>query len=203
VRRRAACAALAIACCAPVAFAAETFAIDPAHTFASFAVDHLGIATQHGRFDRSRGRATLDREARSGTIEVEIDSASVSTGNAQLDALLRSEEFFDSARHPAIRFRADRVEFERGEPARVEGELTLAGVTRPVTLAIGRFACTRRPFVVLLRCGADASASIRRSEFGLKGYASFVGDEVGIAIQVEAILQEPPPAAGPGAGGGG
>ena len=200
--RRAACAGLAAALVASGALAAETYVIDPAHTFASFSVDHLGIATQRGRFDRSRGRATLDREARTGTIEVEIDSASVSTGNAQLDTLLRSEEFFDSARHPAIRFRANQVEFDGGQPRAVAGELTLLGVTRPVMLAIGRFGCTRKPFVVVQRCGADASASIRRSEFGLKGYASFVGDEVGIAIQVEAILQEPPPAAGPGAGGG-
>ncbi len=199
MRPCAACAALALAFPLPAA-AADIFAIDPAHTFATFSVDHLGVSTQRGRFDRTRGRATLDREARQGAIEVEIDSASVSTGNTQLDALLRSEEFFDSARHPAIGFRSSRVEFERGQPVRVEGELTLLGVTRPVALAIGRFACTRKPFVVLQRCGADATASIRRSEFGLKGYASFVGDEVAIAIQVEAILQEPPPAAGPPGG---
>jgi polyisoprenoid-binding protein YceI len=202
VRRRAACAALATALAAPNALAAETYVIDPAHTFASFSVDHLGIATQRGRFDRSRGRAVLDREARTGTIEIEIDSASVSTGNAQLDALLRSDEFFDSARQPAIRFHADQVEFDGGQPRAAAGELTLLGVTRPVTLAIGRFGCTRKPFIVVQRCGADATATMRRSEFGLKAYASFVGDEVGISIQVEAILQEPPPAAGPGAGGG-
>jgi polyisoprenoid-binding protein YceI len=202
VRRRAACAALGTALVASSALAAETYVIDPAHTFASFSVDHLGIATQRGRFDRSRGRAALDREARTGTIEVEIDSASVSTGNAPLDALLRSDEFFDSARHPAIRFHADQVEFDRGQPRAVAGELTLLGVTRPVRLAIERFGCTRKPFGVVERCGADASALIRRSEFGLKGYAAFVGDEVRIAIQVEAILQEPP-AAAPGGGGGG
>jgi len=203
VRRRAARTALATALVATNALAAETYVIDPAHTFASFSVDHLGIATQRGRFDRSRGRATLDREARAGTIDIEIDSASVSTGNAQLDALLRSDEFFDSVRQPAIRFHAEQIEFDAAQPRAVAGELTLLGVTRPVTLAIGRFGCTRKPFVVVQRCGADASASIRRSQFGLKGYASFVGDEVGIAIQVEAILQEPPPPAGPGGAGGG
>jgi polyisoprenoid-binding protein YceI len=202
MRRRTACAALATALAASNALGAEVYVIDPAHTFASFSVDHLGIATQRGRFDRSRGRATLDREARAGTIDIEIDSASVSTGNAQLDSLLKSDEFFDSARHPAIRFRADRIEFDGGQPRAVAGELTLLGVTRPVALAIGRFGCTRRPFIVVQRCGADATATIRRSEFGLKAYASFVGDEVGISIQVEAILQEAPPAAGSGAGGG-
>jgi polyisoprenoid-binding protein YceI len=176
--------------------AAEEYVIDPAHTFATWEVDHLGIATQRGRFDRSRGKATLDRDARAGTIEVEIDAGSASTGNPALDKLLASDEFFDASRNPVIAFRAQHIEFAGGDPARVEGELTLAGVSRPLTLAIARFACTRKPFVVVQRCGADATATLRRSHFGMSRYASFVGDEVRISVQVEAILQEQPPPAG-------
>jgi polyisoprenoid-binding protein YceI len=199
LRLRAALAVFTLGAALP-APAAEEYVIDPAHTFATWEVDHLGIASQRGRFDRSRGKATLDRDARAGTIEIEIDAASVSTGNPALDRLLASEEFFDAARNPVIAFRAQRVEFEGGNPGRVEGELTLAGVSRPLALAIGRFACTRKPFVVVQRCGADATATLRRSQFGLSRYASFVGDEVRISVQVEAILQEKAPPAGASGG---
>lgn len=165
--------------------------IDPAHTFATFSVRHLDIATQRGRFDRTSGRAALDAQAGTGSVAIEIDAASVSTGNPRLDETLRGEDFFDTERHPRIAFRSTRVEFDGDKPARIEGELTLLGVTRPVALRIERFACTRKPFLVRTTCGADATASLSRSAFGMKSYAAFIGDEVRLDIQVEAVKQEP------------
>lgn len=179
----------------------ESFVVDPSHTFASFRVAHLDISTQRGRFDRTRGNIMLDRDAASGSIDIEIDAAAVSTGNPKLDAALRGEDFFDVERHPRIAFRSTRVEFERGEPARIEGELTLLGVTRPVALKVERFACTLKPFLVRTTCGADVSGLISRSAFGMKSFAAFVGDEVRLDIQVEAVRQEK--AAEPPATGGG
>jgi len=181
--------------------APETYVVDPSHTFPSFRVAHLDISTQRGRFDRTRGNITLDRDAASGSIAIEIDAAAVSTGNPRLDAALRGEDFFDVERHPRIAFRSTRVQFERGEPARIEGELTLLGVTRPVALQVERFACTLKPFLVRTTCGADVSGLISRSAFGMKSYAAFVGDEVRLEIQVEAIKEEKP-AEPPSAGGG-
>lgn len=190
----------ALAAASALAQAPEVYVVDPAHTFATFEVLHLGIATQRGRFDRSRGKAVLDRAARSGTLEIEIDADSVSTGNPKLDEVLRGDDLFDVAHHPKVAFRSTKIEFRGDEPARVEGELTFHGATRPVTVELLRFACTRKPFLVRTTCGADAEARLSRAAFGVSSYASFVGDEVRIMIQVEALKQEP--AAAPQVPGG-
>ena len=197
MRRFAAVLALA----APAAFAEpEVFVVDPGHTFPAFEVVHLGISTQRGRFDRTGGRIEMDREAGTGRIELAIETASVSTGNRALDGVLKGEDFFDVEKFPRMTFRAGTMEFEKGEPRRARGELTMNGVTRPVALTVERFACTRLPFLVRLTCGADVTATIRRSEFGLTRFTNFVADEVRIAVQVEAVREEP--AAAPASTGG-
>ncbi len=180
------------ACCLALGAVAapESFVVDAAHTFPSFGVSHLGIATQRGRFERTSGRIMLDRESGQAAIEVDIEAASISTGNAKIDALLRGEDFFDVERHPRIAYRATTMAMQAGSPAAFEGELTLLGVTRPVTLRVERFACTRKPFLVRTTCGADASAVLSRTAFGMKGLTAFVGDEVRIDIQVEAVREE-------------
>jgi polyisoprenoid-binding protein YceI len=195
---RALAAALALA--APVALAApEVFVVEPGHTFPAFEVVHLGISTQRGRFDRTRGRIELDREAGRGRIELVIETASVSTGNRALDAVLRGEDFFDVERHPRMTFRAEAITFDKDGPRRARGDLTMNGVTREVAVDVERFACTRLPFLVRLTCGADVKATIRRSDFGITRFANFVADEVRIVAQVEAVREEPP--AAPEAGG--
>jgi polyisoprenoid-binding protein YceI len=174
----------------PALAAPEEFAVDQQHTFPMFEVEHLGISTQRGRFDRTKGRIVLDRDAGTGSIDVSIDAASVSTGNSALDAVIRGEDFLDAARHPALTFRADAIVFENGLPRRADGELGIAGMKRPVQLRVTRFACTRLPFLVRYTCGADIEASLRRSEFGMTAYAGFVGDEVKLRIQAEAVRVE-------------
>lgn len=174
----------------PATAAPEDFLVEPAHTFPAFSVSHLGVSMQRGRFERTRGRIVIDREAGTGAIEIAIDTDSVSTGNAALDAVLRSAQFLDAARHPTASFRSRAMQFEGGSPRRASGELTLAGVTRAVELDIVRFGCTRLPFLVRLTCGADVVAHIRRSEFGISAVPAFVGDDVRLDIQVEAIRQE-------------
>lgn len=188
-RAGAALAALAIL---PAVAAPEEYVVEPGHTFAHFAVSHLDISTQRGRFDRAAGRIVLDREAGAGSIDIVIPARSVSTGNASLDAVIRGEDFLNAEQFPEIAFRSRALGFEAGVPRRATGELTLAGRTRPVVLEIVRFGCTRRPFLVRLTCGADAVASLRRSEFGMEAYTGLVGEEVRLEIQVEAVWQEPP-----------
>jgi polyisoprenoid-binding protein YceI len=192
--------AAALAFGAPAALAApEAFTVDPGHTFPAFEVVHLGISTQRGRFDRTSGRIEIDREAGTGRIELAIETASVSTGNKALDGVLKGEDFFDVEKHPRMTFRANRVEFDKGEPRRAQGELTMNGVTRPVALTVDRFACTRLPFLVRLTCGADVTATLKRGEFGMSRFSNFVADEVRIVVQVEAVREEPataPPASG-------
>lgn len=185
-------AAVALLVAALTAQAApEEFDVQPSHTYPSFAVGHLGISTQHGRFDRTTGRIVLDREAGTGSIDLAIDAASVSTGNAALDEVLRGEDFFNVGRHPRLTFRSRDIAFEGGIPKRAAGELTLAGTTRPIEVSVTRFGCTRLPFFVRLTCGADVEARLRRSEFGLTAFPAFVGDEVRLEIQIEAVKREP------------
>jgi polyisoprenoid-binding protein YceI len=184
---------------APALAATEEFVVESAHTYPSFGVSHLGISTQRGRFDRSSGRIVMDRDAGTGTIDVVIDASTVSTGNKALDAVLRDEDFFNVARFPAMTFRANSILFEAGVPKRATGDFTMLGVTRPVEVSVARFGCTRLPFLVRLTCGADVVASLKRSDFGMTSYSAFVGDEVRLEIQIEAVRQEPeaqPPPAG-------
>jgi polyisoprenoid-binding protein YceI len=197
---RAIAAALVAGLALPAAAAPEEFVVEPGHTFPRFSVDHLGISTQRGRFDRTRGRIVIDREAGTGSVEIAIDAGSASTGNAALDAVVRGEDILDAQRHPLVTFRSHAVSFEGDVPSRASGELTLAGVTRPVELRIVRFGCTRRPFLVRVTCGADATATLRRSDFGITAFAGLVGEEVAVEIQVEAVRQEPD--AGPQPSGG-
>jgi polyisoprenoid-binding protein YceI len=189
--------ALAVIAFAPTAGASaapEEFVIDPGHAFPSFEVRHLGIATQRGRFNRTTGTVLLDREAGVGSVEVQIDARSIDTGNTALDDLLRGPSFFDAGKFPEIRYKAAQVSPVEGQPTRVEGELTLLGVTKPVTLSVSNYQCTRKPFLVILRSGVDMSTTFRRSDFGMSAMTAFVSDEVTILIQAEAVRkarQEP------------
>lgn len=180
-------AALACAALAMPALAADTYTIDPRHTFPSYEIDHFGWSTQRGRFERVSGRIVLDRVAKTGSLEVVIDTASVSSGVAKLDEHLKHADFFDVARHPSMTFKAAHIQFAGEAPAAVPGELTLLGVTRPLTLTITRFHCAHNNFAKKEVCGADALATIRRTEFGMTRYAPGLGDEVKLLINVEAL----------------
>lgn len=172
------------------AAAAETYTIDPRHTFPGFEVSHLGISTQRGRFNRTRGQIALDRAAKSGWVLIEVDPASVDTGDAQLEAILRSETFFDADTHRYVYFRSTGMEFDGERLARVPGELTLLGVTRPLTLTVQSLNCGVSPVNKKETCGADVTATLRRSEFGMTRHIPAVGDEVRLLIQVEAVRDD-------------
>ena len=192
MKRLRAAAAAGLALAVPPAIAApEEFNIDPSHTYPGFAVTHLGISTQRGRFDKTTGRILLDREKSQGSVEIAIDTTSISTGSPMLDRVLRGEDFFDVENHPRIVFRSTGVEFERGVLRSARGDLTMLGVTKPVTLNIERFGCTRLPLMVRTTCGADMSTTVSRSAFGMDRYAAFIGDDVRIVVQVEAVKVEP------------
>lgn len=166
--------------------AAETFSVDPRHTFASFEVSHLGLSTQRGRFNRARGEIGLDLGARRGWVQIQIDPDSVDTGDAQLEAVLRSETFFDTANHRYIYFRSTGLEFTGNRLSRVRGELTMLDVTRPLELVVTSFHCGPNPVTGQDVCGADATATLRRSDYGMTRHIPAVGDEVRLLIQVEA-----------------
>lgn len=172
---------------AGVAFAAsESYTIDPTHTFPSFEVSHLGFSTQRGRFNSTSGRITLDRQARTATAEITIDAGSIDTGLDKLEAHLHKPDFFDVEKYPRITFKSTGARFNSDTLAALEGQLTMHGQTRPVTLTVTNFRCGIHPVNKKSVCGADATATIKRSDFGIKYGLPVIGDEVKLFIQVEA-----------------
>ena len=179
-------AALGATLSAP-ALAADSYTVDPRHTFPTYEISHFGWSTQRGRFEKVSGKVTLDRAAKRGTVEISIDVASVSTGVDKLDEHLRSEDFFNVVKHPTMTFKSKQVNFSGDKPASVDGELTMLGVTKPLTLTITSFHCAPNPFAKKEACGADAVATIKRSEFGMSTLLPGLGDEVKLLINVEAL----------------
>lgn len=181
--------ALALACAAFTA-RAETYTIDPKHSFPSFELDHFGLSMLSGRFDKTSGTLDYDPAAKTGSVDVRIEVASVTTGDAERDAHLQKPEFFDAAAHPAITFRSTAFLFDGEKLAAVEGYLTIRGVSRAVTLKVNRIACKPHPFLKVAACAANAEANIRRSEFGVSGYLPAIGDEVTLYLAVEALAKK-------------
>lgn len=184
-------AALTIGITLPLSsLAADSYTIDPAHTYPRFSINHLGFSTMQGRFEKTSGKVTLDRAAKTGSVDLAIETASISTGFAKRDAHLQSPDFFNAAEFTAITYKSTALRFKGDKPVKVEGNLTLAGVTKPVTFTIDSFNCGLDPMDPLKKrqkCGADASAKIKRSDFGVKFALPAVGDEVKLELEIEAI----------------
>lgn len=168
------------------AFAADSYTIDARHTFPSFEISHLGFSIQRGRFNKTAGRITLDTAAKTGTIDVTIDATSISTGLPDLEEHLRGEDFFDTAKYPTITFTSKKLKFDGDKLVGADGDFTMHGVTKPVSLQLDHFKCGIHPMTKKFNCGANATTQIKRSEFGITKYVPAVGDDVKIAIQVEA-----------------
>lgn len=174
---------------APALAAPQTYLIDDAHTFARFSYSHFGLSTQQSRFNRTSGAIVLDKAARTASVEIEIDMTSVDTGDAEFDQHIQAEEFFHTARFPTATFRSTRVDFDGEVPTAVHGDLTIKGITRPVTLTLSNFLNMPHPMVEKDAIGADAGVVVKRSDFDAGKYAPYVGDEVTISIALEAIAE--------------
>jgi len=164
----------------------SSYDIEPTHTFPNFEISHLGYSTFRGRFEQTSGQVRYDPQARTLAVEALIQVESVDTGVAKLDEHLRKADFFDAAKYPEIRFKSTAASFEGDKPTRVTGDLTMHGVTLPVTLAVEHFACKAHPLAGVWACGADLTTRIKRSDWGIDKYVPAVGDEVTLKIEVEA-----------------
>ena len=166
-----------------------TYEVDPNHTYPSFEADHLGgLSVWRGKFDKSSGKIVLDKEKGTGTVAITVDASSIDFGHAELNKQARSPDMFDVAKYPTATFKGALVKFKDGAPTEVDGRLTLHGVTKPLVLTINQFKCTMNPMVNKEVCGADASATFKRSDFGVS-YGDEYGfkQEVKLAIQIEAL----------------
>lgn len=169
------------------AVAADNYTVDPRHTFPSFEIGHLGFSMQRGRFNETSGNVTLDPKSGTGSIQIRINTASISTGLAELEKHLRSDDFLDAARFPEITFTSDKLIFKNEVLTTVDGNLNLHGITRPVHLIVDHFHCGLNMISMKNVCGANATATIKRSDFGVDKYVPAVSDDVKIEIQIEAI----------------
>jgi polyisoprenoid-binding protein YceI len=182
-----ACGALgAGALAAPV-----TYSIDPAHTYPTFEADHLGgLSFWRGKINSTSGTVTLDKEAQTGTVDVTMDMTSIDFGHQGLNDHANTPDIFDTAQFPTATYTGRLTNFRDGAPTAVEGELTLHGVTRPVTLEVNQFQCKPHPMMMREVCGADASATIDRSDFGVTIGQGMFNMGVTLRISIEAIVPE-------------
>lgn len=171
------------------AAAADPYVIDGTHTLPTFEVSHLGFSTTRGSFTDTRGTVVLDTARKSGSVDISIDAGSLSTAVPKLTEHLKNPDFFDVAKYPTITFKSSALKFDGDRLASVTGDLTMHGVTRPVTLEVTSFVCKEHPMRKVPHCGADAVATIQRSDWGITTYSPAIGEAVTLKIQVEATKQ--------------
>lgn len=166
---------------------AQSYTVEPRHTHITWATSHLGVSTFRGKLNKTSGKVVLDVPGRKGSVEIVVDTAGQLSGDDRLDKHLAAEDFFNIAKFTTATFRSSAVEFSGEAPSRIIGELTLLGITRPVTLTVTAFNCKMHPMLKKDFCGADATATLRRSDWGMKYGVPNIGDEVKLDIAIEAI----------------
>jgi polyisoprenoid-binding protein YceI len=175
--------ALAAALSIPAMAAPVTYQLDPSHTYPSFETDHFGgLSVWRGKFDTSSGTVTIDRAAHTGSVEVTTKIASIHTGSAKLDEHVQTPDFFDAAKYPDATFKGT-LKFDGDKPVAAVGNLTLHGVTKPLTLTINSFKCMQHPMLKREVCGVDAAGEFNRDEFGLD-----YGKAYGFKMQTKLLI---------------
>ncbi|HKU16330.1 MAG TPA: YceI family protein [Steroidobacteraceae bacterium] len=177
--------AVGAALLAHTAARASDYILDPQRTVISFELRSMG-ATQRGDFRRAAGAVMLDSTAGVGELDIVIDAGSLDARNGALTKFVRGPSMLNAAAHPQIAYKARRIVFAHGRPVRIEGELTMLGVTRPVPLEISSYAC-RGELTAAERCAIVATASVKRSEFGMTRYRLLASDDVQLAIHAEGV----------------
>lgn len=173
----------------PVMAETVTYNVDPSHTFANFSYNHMGLSQQVSRFDKTSGTIALDLEAKTGEVNIEIDTTSVNTGFPTFNEHIQGEDFLDTASFPTATFTSNNIVFDGDTPTAVEGDLTIKGVTKPVTLDITYFTAKPHPMLQKPALGANAQVEIKRSDFNADKFVPNVGDEVTLNISLEAVAQ--------------
>ena len=165
--------------------AADTYTIDPGHTYAHFAVSHLGFSTMRGRINSTGGSFTIDGSG--GSVNVQLDPASIDTGHEKRDDHLRSPDFLNVVEFPDMSYESTSVNLTSSGGS-IEGNLTMMGETLPVSLEITSMNCGEHPFSKKPTCGLDATTTIKRSDFGSQYGLPAIGDEMQLWIEVEGSL---------------
>ncbi len=167
----------------------ETYMIEPNHSMPRFEYSHFGYSVQLSRFDKISGSITLDRAKKTGSVDVTIDAKSVNTGSALFNEHIQAGDFFNTEMFPTITYKSSKVKFKGDKVVSVQGELTVKGITKPVTLKVKSFLCMPHPMMKKEACGVTATTKIKRSDFDMGKHVPYVGDEVTLTLPVEAIKQ--------------
>jgi len=181
--------ALSAAAVAPAFAAPVSYGVEANHTFPRFSYTHLGFTTQQSRFDKTTGTVVYDKEGRTGSVNITIETNSVSTGSTLFNQHIQGEDFLDTAKYPTVTFKSTKVNFDGDKPVSIEGDLTMKGVTKRVTLTVTRFLAAPHPIQKKDTIGADAYTIVKRTDFSMGKYAPAVSDEVRIDIAIEALKQ--------------
>ncbi len=182
--------AAAILAAGSVSAAPAKYTIDSNHTYPSIETDHFGgLSTFRGKFNSTSGTVVLDREAGSGTLDVTIDAASIDMGHDKLNDHIKSDAaMLDVKKFPTAAYTGKLTKFVNGAPTEVDGTLTLREVSKPVKLKVEQFSCRPHPMLKKEVCGAHATGTLNRDEFGVD-YGKQYGFkmETKLDIQVEAL----------------
>ena len=162
-----------------------TYKLDPSHTYPSFEADHMGgLSVWRGKFTATSGTVVYDKDAKSGSIDVTVDMSSIDFGMPKLDEHAKSPEIFDVAKYPTATYAGKFTKWDGASPTEAQGTLTMHGVTKPVTLVIRSFLCKPNPMSKKEVCGADATATFNRADFGVN-----FGDKYGFKQEVKLQIQ--------------
>ena len=163
-----------------------SYTVDSSHTFPRFSYSHFGFSTQLSSFGKTTGTVVFDAQAKTGSVDIVIDTTTVNTGFADFNGHIQGEDFLNTAKFPKATFKSTKVVFEGDKPTAIEGQLTIKGVSKPVTLTVTSFLSMPHPMMKVPALGANAFVTIKRSEFNAGKYAPYVGDDVRIDIAIEA-----------------
>lgn len=169
--------------------APQTYTVDSSHTFPRFSYNHMGLSKQVLSFKKTTGTVVLDKEAKDANVDIIIDMTSVNTGVNAFDGHIQGADFLDTAKFPTATFKSTKVVFDGDKPVSIEGDLTIKGVTKPVTLNITSFFNGPHPMLKKDAVGANATAVISRTAFNAGRFAPGVGDEVTLDIALEAVAK--------------
>ncbi|MGH8369978.1 MAG: YceI family protein [Gammaproteobacteria bacterium] len=174
---------------APLAAAPMVYKVDPDHTHPVFEADHFdGLSVWRGLFSKVTGEITLDKAAQTGSVDITVDPTSVETGVAQLNKIIAGPQLLDAVKYPVVHYTGKLGGFVQGKPTNVTGNLTLHGITRPLTLKILSFKCVPHPLLKRDWCGADALAQFNRDDFGIDSGKQYgFRMQTTLRIQIEAI----------------
>lgn len=170
-----------------VAVSAQTYEVQNAHTYPSFEADHMGLSFWRGKFLKTSGKITLDRAAKTGTADIVIDASSIDFGHAKMNDHAKGKDMFNVEKFPTVSYKSTALKFDGDKLVSMDGEMTMMGVTKPLKLTVNHFKCMMHPVFKREVCGADASATFDRADYGLTYGIPRFSPEIKLAIQVEAL----------------